>query len=101
MNLSHLIKQPVITEKSLIATGRHIFTFIVDANATKPQIASAVNMAYKVDVVGVATRMVKGKTYTSGRRRQVKYTTPVKKAYVELKPGQKIDLFDIKEEAAK
>jgi large subunit ribosomal protein L23 len=94
---TQVLQKPIITEKSLHDTSRSIFTFMVDLSATKPQIAEAVKATYKVDVIKVATRVCKGKSYHSGRRRQAYLKTPTKKAFVQLKSGQTIAVFDIKD----
>lgn len=98
MNLTYIIKRPVITEKSLKDASKGVFTFIVSKSATKDQISQAVSRAFDVDVVSVNTQTTSSKTYRSGRRRQVSHTVPGKKAHVTLESGQKINLFDIETE---
>lgn len=95
MNLTSLIKQPLITEKSLQAASKNCFTFKVDAQATKHQIKQAVEQVFKVTVVGVRTSLI---TKTIIKRGRPKLQKSWKKAIVELKSGDKIDLFDIKKD---
>ncbi len=93
---SFLVKQPVITEKSLqLAQIQNAFTFVVDRGATKEQIKDLVEKLYKVNVVSVNTIVGHRSLKATGKRR-LKMTQPkIKKAVVKLKPGQKIELFDI------
>ncbi len=95
MNLAQIIKKPVLTEKSLTDASHSIFTFIVDQNANKDQIAQAIQDIYNVEVLNVRTTTVKGKSYRVGRTRITRNKPTQKKARVQLKSGQKIDVFDI------
>lgn len=45
-NLYDIIKQPLITEKSMMATAGGQYTFEVTKGATKIQIAKAIELAY-------------------------------------------------------
>ena len=93
---SHLIKQPVITEKSLdLANQENVYTFLVAKPATKGQIKVAIEKLFSVKVVGLRTithYLVKKRT---GRKRMPVMRAPVKKALVKLKKGDSIKLFDI------
>ncbi len=87
-----IIKSPVITEKALIAKeesqdGRQLLTFRVDRRATKPEIKSAVETIFQVQVDQVRTINYMGKTARRGRYEGRKPSW--KKAYVTLKPGEK------------
>ena len=44
--LYDIIKRPIITEKSMMATALVQYTFEVDKNATKVEIAQAVELAF-------------------------------------------------------
>lgn len=44
--LYSVIKKPVITEKSMMATASNTYTFEVQKDATKVEIAQAVELAY-------------------------------------------------------
>ena len=44
--LYDVIKRPIITEKSLMATAQGQYTFEVNMNATKVEIAQAVELAF-------------------------------------------------------
>ena len=44
--LYEIIKKPIITEKSMMATAQGQYTFEVNMNATKVEIAQAVELAF-------------------------------------------------------
>ena len=86
-----IIRKPLITEKSTIAGENHKATFQVSVDATKPQIAEAVESLFNVDVRAVNVMNVKGK---QKRFRGKLIRRPlVKKAIVTLKDGQTIDIM--------
>ncbi len=91
---THIIKQPLITEKTLSDTKLNRYTFLVDKNATKGQVAQAVEAVFKVDVVSIRTSKIKGVARHTGRRRLPTTTKTRKKAIVELKKGQSIKVFE-------
>ena len=86
-----IIKSPVITEKALVAKeesqdARQLLTFRVDRHATKPEIKSAVEKIFNVQVEAVRTINYEGKMARRGRFEGRKPSW--KKAYVTLKAGQ-------------
>ena len=90
----NVILGPVITEKSMKDANLGKFTFKVSKKADKNQIKKAVEGKFKVNVVDVATIIVKPKQKTSFQRHIV--TTPSwKKAIVKVLKDQKIALFDL------
>ena len=84
------ILSPVITEKATMLSEQNKVVFRVAKDATKADIAEAVENLFKVSVVKVNTLNVKGKTKRfrgrEGRR------SDVKKAIVTLAEGQSIDI---------
>lgn len=88
--LYDVLTAPVITEKSTTAAERNQFVFRVPLDATKPQIAAAVEGLFKVKVKAVNTLCVKGKTKQFKGRPYVRST--VKKAVVTLEEGYAIDV---------
>ncbi len=87
-----IIKSPVITEKALAAKeetqeARQLLTFRVDRRATKPEIKSAVETIFQVQVDHIRTINFMGKTARRGRFEGRKPSW--KKAYVTLKQGEK------------
>ncbi len=90
--LSHydIIRSPVLSEKSTIATEQSKVVFNVLKTATKPEIKAAVEALFKVKVTGVNTLVRKGKVKRF--RGIVGKQSDVKKAIVTLAEGQSIDV---------
>lgn len=97
MNLSQIIKRPLITEQSMQDASKGVFTFEVVSSANKNQISEAIEKFFGVDVLGVRTTKMPASRYKVGRRRQEKVGKSSKKARVQLEAGQKIDLFELEE----
>ena len=88
-----IILKPIITEKSMDQIADKKYTFKVAVDATKPEIAHAVEELFGVKVVAVNTLNMKSKPkrvrYVEGR------TAEWKKAVVTLKPNSKtIEFFE-------
>ncbi|HEY8596008.1 MAG TPA: 50S ribosomal protein L23 [Devosiaceae bacterium] len=85
-----IIRNPVVTEKSTIASEANQVVFDVAIDASKPEIKAAVEALFSVKVKAVNTLVRKGKVKRfrgmSGRRNDVK------KAVVTLAEGQAIDI---------
>ena len=94
MKFSHdIIVRPLITEKSLQATQDKRYTFEVAKDATKPEIASAVEEVFGVKVADVNTINMKKKPKRMGVHSG--YTKAWKKAIVTLTADSKtIEFFD-------
>jgi large subunit ribosomal protein L23 len=85
---------PVITERSYALYQIARYTFRVATNATKPEIAAALEQHYAaqgIKVVAVNTINMNGKTRRTGRRGITGRTSSWKKAIVTLGPGQKLE----------
>ncbi len=81
---------PHITEKAaIVGDSGNQYVFKVATDATKPEIKSAVEKLFEVEVDAVRVTNMKGKTKRTnqgmGRRKDWK------KAYVRVKAGQVID----------
>jgi len=85
-----VILSPVITEKSTRLSESNQVIFRVAKDATKPQIAKAVEALFKVKVKAVNTINAKGKTKAWRGRPYEK--SDVKKAVVTLAEGYQIDV---------
>ena len=94
MDLAQIIKKPVITEKSLDQVTGHRYTFLVDQKANKNQVKKAIEKYFNVDVLKVWTIKKKGKRKRTGRKRLFKKLPNYKKAIVQIKSDQKIDIFE-------
>ena len=85
-----VILSPVITEKATKLSRANQVVFRVTLSATKPAIAKAVEVLFKVKVKAVNTVTVKGKHKFF---RGTKYTkSDFKKAIVTLEEGHQIDI---------
>ncbi|MBI4466118.1 MAG: 50S ribosomal protein L23 [Acidobacteria bacterium] len=87
--LTDIIRRPIITEKGVqIKDLQRTLVFEVAPQATKPEIKRAVEAMFNVKVEQVRTVLLPGKF----RRRGLKggYRADWKKAYVRLKPGEKM-----------
>ncbi|MGM9624617.1 MAG: 50S ribosomal protein L23 [Eubacteriales bacterium] len=88
-----IIVRPIITEKSMMMIEAKKYVFEVAKDATKPEIAAAVEEMFKVNVKCVNTINMKKKPKRMGYNRG--YTKSWKKAIVTLKPDSKtIEFFD-------
>ncbi len=85
-----VIRRPVITEKAMKSSEHNQVVFLVDLNATKPQIKQAVESVFGVKVTAVNTLRQEGKTKTFRGVKGVRNET--KKAIVTLAEGQSIDV---------
>ncbi len=88
-----IILAPIISEASMDMLESKKYVFKVHVDATKPEIAKAVEELFKVEVADVNTINMKRKPkrlgYHSG------YTSAWKKAIVTLKPASKtIEFFE-------
>ena len=89
--LMQVLVAPVVSEKAtMVSEKSNVVTFKVLQTATKPEIKAAVELLFKVEVTGVSVVNIKGKVKrfgkTTGRRDNVR------KAYVQLKEGQDLNL---------
>ena len=85
-----IIKSPAITEKATLASEHNQVVFNVARTATKPEIKKAVEGLFGVKVKAVNTLVRKGK-----QRRfkgQLALLSDVKRAYVTLEEGQRLDV---------
>lgn len=84
-----IIKRPIITEKGLqIKELQRTLVFEVAPQATKPEIKRAVETIFNVKVDRVRTVNQGGKFRRRGQRGG--YRSDWKKAYVRLRPGEKM-----------
>jgi large subunit ribosomal protein L23 len=97
--------KPRMTEKTYGLSESRVYVFDVPVEANKSQVIDAVTDQFKVTVEDARLLIHKGKKARSIRiggqsRRQVYGRRPdVKKAYVTVKEGDKIPIFDAIEEA--
>jgi len=88
-----IILAPVISEASMDMLENKKYVFKVHSDATKPEIAKAVEELFKVQVADVNTINMKRKPKRMGYH--FGYTSEWKKAIVTLKPDSKtIEFFE-------
>ena len=94
MDLSQVIKGPIITERSTQLLEDNRYTFEVARKANKKEIARAVEKFLgKVKVVSVNTMKATKRTKRAGRQRRQSAPRIFKKAIVQLAEGDKIDIL--------
>jgi len=97
-----ILIKPVITEKATkLADKRTTYVFVVNKDANKIEIKSAVEKMFSVSVENVNTAVMPGKPKSRSTKTAVVKGTKssYKKAFVTLTPGETIDLFSSSEEA--
>lgn len=86
-----IVRRPLITEKSTLASEANAIIFEVAMDATKPAIREAIEALFSVKVKSVNTLIQKGKVKVfkgrKGRR------ADFKKAVVTLEDGHMIDVM--------
>lgn len=93
LNEGKVLIQAMISEKATsLQEGQNCYVFRVATTANKVQIKLAVEKAFGVKVLSVTTANVKGKNKRVGRFEGKR--SGWKKAYVSLKEGDKIELFE-------
>ncbi len=95
MNLSvqDVVKRPLITEKAeRNREAARQFAFEVHRDASKIQVKQAVEKLFNVHVLAVRTAVARGKVKRVGR--SIGQRPNWKKAFVTLKAGETISLFE-------
>ena len=85
-----VIVAPIITEKATLLSELNKVVFRVASDASKDEIAAAVEELFKVNVTKVNTLVVEGKTKRF--RGRLGKRNDIKKAIVTLAEGQSIDI---------
>lgn len=94
MNAYQIIKRPVVTEKAnLLASEENTYVFEVDRRANKIEIKKAIEEIYGVHVEDVRVVNVKPKHGRWGRK-TVQRKPAWKKAYVKVREGETIQIFE-------
>lgn len=95
--MSSILKKPLVTEKSQLATDKlKKYGFVVDKKATKDQIKAEVEKVFGVNVTSVNTMIYAGKTKSKYTKKGVfsGRNASFKKAFVTLQEDQHIDFFE-------
>jgi large subunit ribosomal protein L23 len=85
-----VLRKPIISEKSAKLAEANGLAFEIDPRATKTDVARAVQAIYNVKPAKVNIVVQKGKQKTFKGR--IGTQKAIKKAYVTLKAGEKIEL---------
>ncbi len=102
--MKNVVLIPRVSEKAYALSqqgGLKTYVFEVPTSLNKQSVARAISVQYEVTVTNVRTTTLKGKTkqsYRKGGRPQTGHRSDIKKAYVTLKAGDSLPLFQ--EEAA-
>jgi large subunit ribosomal protein L23 len=90
-----VLRKPIVTEKSQKLNASAKYTFEVDRDANKIQIAAAIEKMYGVSVekVNTLTQIGKSKSRMTRTRMSQGKTSTFKKAIVTLKEGEIIDFY--------
>ncbi|HUO50674.1 MAG TPA: 50S ribosomal protein L23 [Candidatus Paceibacterota bacterium] len=91
-DVSHVLKNPRITEKASVHQNIGVYTFDVAHSATKTQIMQAVRETYKVSPAKVRIVQIPSKTTRNMRTGRYGVKSGGKKAYVYLKNGETITI---------
>ncbi|MBX3039287.1 MAG: 50S ribosomal protein L23 [Bdellovibrionaceae bacterium] len=90
--MNNVIKAPLVTEKNTYHSAAGVYVFEVEFSADKTQIRTAVEKNFGVKVDSVRTAVCRGHSkYTKFGITKAPYW---KKAFVKLKAGEKIALFE-------
>lgn len=93
-----ILKRPIITEKSMKLAATNFYTFEVDKNANKLQIAKIVADKFNVKVLSVKIINVKGEIKSQRKVRKMYQASGIKKAIVQTDKNGKIALFETPKE---
>lgn len=93
LDLYDIVRIPRITEKGTrLKEHNNVLTFEVRRDANKIQVRKAIEGIFKVKVADVTTVNIAGKKKRLGQR--LGRRSDWKKAFVTLKPGEKIEIFE-------
>lgn len=96
MEINKVLLKPVISESSIKDMESNKYVFVVNKHANKYEVAKAVKESFGVDVLNVKTRIIKGRSRRSLRKRDRVVLGPSKRATVQIGKDQKIEIFETK-----
>ncbi len=86
-----IIIKPRVTEKGAILSDKNIYTFQIDTNTNKKEVAKEIERIYKVKPVKVnIAKTSEKKVFVRGK---LGTKAGIKKAYIYLKKGDKISFL--------
>ncbi len=92
---SAVLRKPLLTEKASGLAEKNVYTFEVSPDANKIEVAAAIKSLFNVDVASVRTMWMPIRRKSQFTKKGVLSGTKSrrKKAIIELKNGQTLDLF--------
>lgn len=103
--MKNIVLKPRLSEKAYNqSVASNVYVFVVPTETNKHTIAQAVESQFGVTVANVRTVVQNGKSITSRSKRTRGITVhrkDIKKAYVTVKAGEHIAIFDAPEEPKK
>lgn len=100
--MTTLALRPRMSEKAYASSQElNTYVFVVPTTANKAAVTAAVTEQFKVTVEDVRIAIVKGKSKKSYKKRNkpvIGHRANMKKAYVRLKAGDSIPIFEAMEE---
>lgn len=91
-DFASIIMKPRITEKAAISIDKNVYVFEIRRDATKRAVHDAIKALYSVTPVKVNIVNMQPRHYVSKMRGRNMTEHGLKKAYVYLKKGDRIDL---------
>lgn len=89
-----VVIRPVVSEKSYRLIEDNVYTFVVNRQASKPEIKDAVESIFDVKVLRVNTINRKGKRKINRRINKPGFQASTKRALVTLAESDSIELFE-------
>lgn len=87
-----ILKKPHVTEKALLAGTKNVYVFEVYPKAAKRDVAKAVEEAFNVTVTAVNIAKLPAKKGNRRTKGKAGHKGGIKKAYVTLKDGDRLQL---------
>ena len=95
LNPQNIILGPIITEKSLGNQARGVYSFWVNRDANKNQIAEAFKMVFGFKVLSLRTAHLVGKVKTDPRKRLPVQKPERKKVFITVPKDTKIESLNL------
>ena len=93
-NPRDVVLEPIVSEKSYALLEDNVYTFKVHPDASKPEISDAIESIFNVRVLKVNTLNRGGKRRRNRRSATYGKKSDIKRAYVTLAEGDRIELFE-------
>jgi len=101
MQKPHILKKAILSEKAYKLMEQGVYTFLVDSNSNKDQIASFIKNQFNVKVKKVNISLFSQKQKRIANSRKFVSVGGGKKAIVYLEAGQSIPLLSPKSDTKK